>query len=623
MMYHNVYVLIQINSGRKIMLLLCLISGPFIHYIVRFFVLKSKFELGLKSNLIRFLLYFVVSNALSVFIIKVVLSDISDIFKMLSSDYIFALKYVLLSGIISALLTVSETILKSGIRIEVTSEYFNNLFARFKHFCISFNTNYLIYALALVCFFMHFVRIFNNTYWPDEARLISACRVSFTEMLKFVASEGHVPLYYIICWLFRRIFSESGILFHFISIIPYAILLILSVTLVRKKFGKITSAIFIVFISFLNHSIIYIMEIRMYIYCELFIFLAFIVSYYIFTNFNAGNKYFFLMYLFSAMAVYSHTYALPYVGIIYAVLLIYKICIKSKDYLKVFLSGTMILISYLPWLVYSYGIRGELISEYPIEQISLKNCLLYIFNSDFSELLFFIFIFAFTVCVLKITKIMNISARDNQYIITLNSNNFCISPYFVWMFSALLSVIITIFAAKLFSVSFYPIIVLRYFFPGLAMLWLVFGIAVSNLKLKRTVASIIIILVLLSGLPYYHTTVKNEIDMEKRLDYSLQSLNSIEDNDCIISDGFYYQYYIIDFYFPECERKFIWDTYVPPIDENCKNWLFLSAPITPYIEGELKKYNFSAELILENGCLGGGGDYYMLNVWVYDLKYLA
>ena len=63
---------------------------------------------------------------------------------------------------------------------------------------------WLLYLYALVLFAMHFVRIFDNSFWGDEGFSIGLAQMNIFEMLQVTAADNHPPIFsrssYIIFW---------------------------------------------------------------------------------------------------------------------------------------------------------------------------------------------------------------------------------------------------------------------------------------------------------------------------------------------------------------------------------------------------------------------------------------
>lgn len=64
----------------------------------------------------------------------------------------------------------------------------------------------LLYLYAFVLFAMHFVRIFDNSFWGDEGFTIRLVKASFYRMCRLTAGDVHPPLYYFFTQILYHIF---------------------------------------------------------------------------------------------------------------------------------------------------------------------------------------------------------------------------------------------------------------------------------------------------------------------------------------------------------------------------------------------------------------------------------
>ena len=94
-----------------------------------------------------------------------------------------------------------------------------------------------VYSLAL--FGMHFIRIFDNSFWGDESYTIQLVKMNFFRMCFTTAKDVHPPLYYFFTQILYHIFGNHGYTYHLSALIPYGIILVLACTVVRKWFGMI------------------------------------------------------------------------------------------------------------------------------------------------------------------------------------------------------------------------------------------------------------------------------------------------------------------------------------------------------------------------------------------------
>lgn len=219
----------------------------------------------------------------------------------------------------------------------------------FEHYLFVF-TSIIIFITCVI----NVIRIFDNALWTDEMRTVMASRMSFENMIEFVISEGHSPLYYIFAWLIFNIFdlpvdNYHLYYFHVTSIIPWFITIFLSVTVVKNWFGNIASCIFSICITLLFSSIYIALEVRMYSLCQLFILLIFLIIYKCYQQSNVIN--FLMLSIFSSAAIYSHYFALPTISILYFFITIYYGLYKKSNLWKPLFSILITALSLLPWTI--------------------------------------------------------------------------------------------------------------------------------------------------------------------------------------------------------------------------------------------------------------------------------
>lgn len=80
---------------------------------------------------------------------------------------------------------------------------------------------WLLYLYALVLFAMHFVRIFDNSFWGDEGFSIGLAQMNVFEMLQVTAADNHPPLYYLFTQLLYHLLGNHGYVYHLSALIPY------------------------------------------------------------------------------------------------------------------------------------------------------------------------------------------------------------------------------------------------------------------------------------------------------------------------------------------------------------------------------------------------------------------
>lgn len=356
-----------------------------------------------KQILLEYVCCCVFLNLLLLVFLALFRQNTQNIYEKLNISSVFAIKYLVSSVFAAVAVPFLEQYLRKNVTISFV--YDRNSFGFPISPVAGWLSQYGLYILAIIAVGMHFLRIFDNAFWCDEALPILTQVMSFKGMLRQVATWGHTPLHYAIIWVLYRIFGASGPMYHFVSLVPYILIVLVSVTIVRKWFGKRTAAILILLSTLLENAIQYNVEVRMYSWCQIFIFLAFLMMYQILRT--GKMRYFVFMTLCSLGAVYSHSFALAVVGILYLFLLLYVVAKNRKNSWKVFLSGGAVPLLFLPWLLYERHVLGKFVAEYGgLTNMEWKTCFEYVFSSRYSLLILALFTVLFFTSFLRDTGIL-------------------------------------------------------------------------------------------------------------------------------------------------------------------------------------------------------------------------
>ncbi len=551
-----------------------------------------------------------------IILLRIILKHRTDnILDALNRNNGMAIKYIILAVCISIAIPYIERFAKN--RLLIKCEYD----VKVKQLT-AIQKRMIVYGYALIMALLHFVRIFDNSFWGDEGIVVNIARTaSWNEMLSSVARNGHTPFHYAFAWISIRIFGESGLVYHLSSILPYFIIIIITALLVRRWFGNKTSLILLTLSTLLDCAVTYNLEIRMYAWCELFVFMTYLMAYRFYKT--KANKYYILMPLFAIGAVYSHYFALASIGLIYVILFIYILKNETKNIWKVICSGGSILVLFMPWLFLAKKIKGGVVSNYGIGGVSWHDCIEFIFHSKYSlALLAFFFVataFAFAYD-LGIISFENREKNKRLIKISIISGKWKINEEWIWIISGIVGVFGTIVAAKLFSSLFYPIICLRYLYVSYIIIWLIFAVVLSKCKFSRLWTILLIVFIFVSCLPNYYNTLKTERTNNTRLEKTLEATTSeIDENDFIYTDMVHFAWTVEKVYYPNTpnclfgQEKWWGPAELPKLDSEREYWLFLSKPISDEITQNLNAQKCSAKLVVNNGYIGVG------NVWIYRI----
>ena len=206
--------------------------------------------------------------------------------------------------------------------------------------------NKILYVYAFLLFLMNFIRIFDNAFWGDEVFSIRLAQMTVGDMAA-TAADVHPPLYYLFVQLLYHVFGSSGVTYHLSALLPYAVIMMIGCTIVKKHFGVIPSVVLITMASLMKNAVRHNVEVRMYALAAMCVLIAYLAFYMVIQENKRINWIIFC--IFSLGASYTHYYALLSVAFLYAMLI--PMAIFRKKYRKgLFFSYFVAIAGYLPWL---------------------------------------------------------------------------------------------------------------------------------------------------------------------------------------------------------------------------------------------------------------------------------
>lgn len=355
----------------------------------------------------------------------------------------------------------------------------------------------------------------------DEYFTLTLINMPVNDIITITAGDVHPPLYYLMGKAFANATQALGwdLLFSLkiLSIVPYAIILILSATKIRKDYSWFTAGLFAFSLGIMNEFFSHFLRARMYSWAILFVILAFMAFMDLIEK--KDRKYWIPLTAFSLLCAYTQYFAAITAGAIYLVLLIYIIKF-DRDELKAWaLSVAAAILLYLPWtftllsqletIHHTYWIPGLTIE-------TLVNALgYYAYNNN---LLFS----AAAIIILAIIAFIYTRQGKNED----ERNRFEI-------LSGIRIYLGTIILAVIFSVAFRPILVIRYLIPVSAILWLCISIILTKIEDKRMflISFALVILLLVNGVAatvsINDDLYKNGLIQKETLDNITQDSNSI------------------------------------------------------------------------------------------------
>ena len=377
-------------------------------------------------------------------------------------------------------------------------------------------------GILIYMFFSPLSQIIIHT---DEYFTIGTIRLSFLDSMAITANDVHPPMYYIILKIITKILSTFGLkydLFYTLkvtSILPYLFILIISALKLKKEYSWLTIGLFTFALGTMCDFFIHFLTIRMYGWGLLFLFLSFIFYKDLIRKFDkrswAG------LTIFTLLGAYTqYFFSIPGI-ILYLILLGYILKTNKKQLKNWIISVASMIILYLPWAPTMIAQVNKVHENFWIEPINsntIINALSYysVFKPSFEiEIISIAVLLIFLIIFFKDMK--NYEKIENFYILT----------GFTLFFG-------TILLLAILSVTFRPVLILRYIIPVCSILWLSIAILVGRIRNNKILALLIIALLLLSSISFYNvmdfTDQKYDSGMKEK-----KALNTIKnDNGSIV-----------------------------------------------------------------------------------------
>jgi uncharacterized protein (DUF2141 family) len=207
-------------------------------------------------------------------------------------------------------------------------------------------------VIILLAGLVYFTGISHESIWFDEAFSYQVASHSPGGILGLMAADNHPPLYYLLLGAVMSILGNSVWALRLLSVLGAIGLVGLGAGPVRRLFGNRTAFIYAGVILFTPVVLIYAHEARMYSLAT-FCVTASVLYGYLAVRYNRRWDWF-LFGLSSLAAAYLHYYGLMAAFFMYLLLLLWLL-FRKREILKPYLvTGAVVAVGYLPWLVFFY-----------------------------------------------------------------------------------------------------------------------------------------------------------------------------------------------------------------------------------------------------------------------------
>lgn len=353
---------------------------------------------------------------------------------------------------------------------------------------------FFLLALSVMMIGRSFTLCFSNDIWYDELFTVGMAEHSYGDLVRFTAADVHPPLYYCIVKLFadlcKLIVPSAGTVIpaKLVSVLPYWILLVYAVTVVRRRWGIFTGGLFLFCVTAMPQLSAYTVEARMYGWALLFVTAAFLHAQEMITAGHAGSgrgqNAAFVIY--GLAAAYTQYFACVAVVMIYLYLL-FMLWRQDKRRIREWLFCVAAsVIGYVPWLFALAGQISAVRENYwilPLTWWSLGGCVKFIMkpafiNDTVNTVLAVVLTVGFAMMFLWCGWQYKLGHNGRDFSKNEEETHFVTAAAGIWI---LTGVVGFGFAA---SLLLRPIFVYRYMIPALGCFWLSFALCADEMLCK-------------------------------------------------------------------------------------------------------------------------------------------
>ena len=354
---------------------------------------------------------------------------------------------------------------------------------------------------AIYCLVRAFLLTFSTDIWYDELFSMEFAKRPFEELISLTSKDVHPPLYYMIVRVFLLLGNSFGLPIEtsgkIASILPFLLLFVYAVTVIRKNHGMLASGLFCFASVTMPGLPEYTTEIRMYSWALFFVTASLIHAFNLMKNYLSEDRKWDLpngiaLFLFGTAAFYTHYYAALSVAIIYFYVLLWMIIkyfavmggkgsikhLNFKAIAAVIISANLTAVCYVPWLSVLLGQAHTVSGSYWIQPVGLRtfgSCIKYLFSGYFSNsiittvLAVILFILVAFIVVNNVIRLVKCGYQDeNEKVKDLQN------------LMAVMVLPLLVIVGIVASILIRPVFVNRYMIPAMGTFYLAISISIGS-----------------------------------------------------------------------------------------------------------------------------------------------
>lgn len=478
---------------------------------------------------------------------------------------------------------------------------------------------YLLLGISVMMLGKSLMLCFGSDIWYDELFTVGMIEHSYGELVRFTAADVHPPLYYCIVKLSVELCklivpgADTVVLAKLASILPYGLLLLYSVTLIRRRFGMLAAGLFSFCILAMPQLSAYTVEVRMYGWAMFFVTAAFLHAGEMTRSYvnqeamrtenphgqesggglstagerNRRSLHAAALVLYGLAAAYTQYFACVAVGMVYLYVLIVLI-LRDRSRIRLWLVCLAVSVAgYAPWLAAlaaQLHAVGENYWILPLTWRSLGGCVKFLMKPAFASGVLSTVLAVVLTCgcgaavvyvVLRGLRGCNRGKMTEEDKLSHNSRVFAIEEQekddavFVLAGVGVLAGLVAF--GFLASILFRPVFVYRYMIPAAGCFWLSVAATVGILckperetaevspgnRAVRTASFAFLFLLIITGLRNYRAFMGEEEYKAVCMRETRAALASIGPEDSVLYNFDQVQA-VTGYYLPETVDRFMW-----------------------------------------------------------------
>lgn len=390
---------------------------PLIPFLVWYRSLEEQDKKNAVKVLTRYGLYVLLITVLTSVVLIPFSSEGTSLWEKLDQSPLFLMKFCSLEMGIAVAVAVGQW-LWSCHRIEVRvawKEYRESGLVRFFEKWIA---PYGIYFLAAFVIALNVSLMFDNVLWGDECFSANTAQKDFSGILQVLYFwDNHPPLSYFWQKIFGDLLGHTGWVYHLSSLTAFYIGIFLALGFMKRQFGNIPTAFFIVFSGMTATCLQYNLEIRMYALA----FLGVAGCFYCACRVLSGGKpAWFGMVFWGLVGAYSHYYAMMVAGVLIFITGVAAIVRYQGLYKRTWLKSLVALLAYIlgyaPWFPYLFkGTESVSNNWWMTEIMGLgDSCHMLFGGAGFQKIVAGMIVLLFTILLLAESSFFSVKKPENH-----------------------------------------------------------------------------------------------------------------------------------------------------------------------------------------------------------------